>query len=84
MELKKILVSKEDEFARTLSEKMFIYAIGRNVGFQDELFLQRLVTNLKEKRFNAEEFIIELVNLEPFRYKVNDKGERLVSLHPDE
>ena len=78
IELKKILLSKEDEFARTLSEKMFIYATGRNVGFVDELYLQRLVKNLKENRFDTEKFIIELVNLEPFRFKVNDKGERFV------
>lgn len=76
--LKKILLSKEDEFARTLSEKMFIYATGRNVGFTDELFIQRLVKNLKENRFDTERFIIELVNLEPFRYKVNDKGEKFI------
>jgi len=78
-ELKKILRSKEDEFARNLSEKMFIYATGRNIGFTDELFIQRLVKNLKENRFNPEKLIIELVNLESFRYKVNDKGERLIA-----
>jgi Protein of unknown function (DUF1592)/Protein of unknown function (DUF1588)/Protein of unknown function (DUF1585) len=77
-DLKKILRTKEDEFARNLSEKMFIYATGRNVGFVDELFLQRLVKNLKDNRFNPEKFIIELVNLEAFRYKVNDKGERFL------
>ncbi len=77
-EMKKILRSKEDDFARNLSEKMFIYATGRSVGFTDELFIQRLVKNLKENRFNPEKFIIELVQLESFRYKVNDKGERLV------
>ena len=81
-ELKKILASKEDEFARTLSEKMFIYAIGRNVGFVDELYVRRLVTNLKENNFDTEKFIIELVSLEPFRFKVNDKGERLKSSAP--
>jgi hypothetical protein len=77
-ELKKVLRSKEDDFARNLSEKMFIYATGRSVGFTDELFIQRLVKNLKANRFNPEKFIIELVQLESFRYKVNDKGERLV------
>ncbi|MGC1240514.1 MAG: DUF1592 domain-containing protein [Chryseosolibacter sp.] len=76
--LKEILLSKEDDFARTLSEKMFIYATGRNVGFVDELFVRRLVKNLKDNRFDTEKFIIELVNLEPFRYKVNDKGEKFV------
>jgi len=77
-ELKQVLLAKEDDFARTLSEKMFIYATGRNVGFVDELFLQRLVKNLKENRFDTEKFIIELVTMEPFRFKVNDKGERFV------
>jgi hypothetical protein len=77
-ELKKILRSKEDDFGRNLSEKMFIYATGRSVGFTDELFIQRLVKNLKVNRFNPEEFIIELVKLESFRYKVNDKGERII------
>jgi hypothetical protein len=77
-ELKQILLAKEDDFARTLSEKMFIYATGRNVRFQDELFIQRLVKNLKENRFDTEKFIIELVTMEPFRFKVNDKGERFV------
>src|SRR5690606_34243884 len=71
--LKKAIVTKEDQFARVLSEKMFIYAIGRNVGFVDELFLQRLVRNLKENRFNTEKFILELVHLEAFKQKVNDK-----------
>jgi hypothetical protein len=75
-ELKQILLTKEDEFARNLSEKMFVYAIGRNVGFVDELYMQRLVKNLKENCFETEEFIIALVNLEPFRFKVNDKGEK--------
>ncbi|QHT71686.1 DUF1592 domain-containing protein [Rhodocytophaga rosea] len=75
-QLKKILVTKEDEFARTLSEKMFVYAIGRNVGFTDELYMQRMIKNLKQNRFNPEKLIIELVNLEPFRYKVNDKTEK--------
>lgn len=77
-QLKKILLTKEDEFARTLSEKMFVYATGRNMGFTDELFMQRLVKNLKNNRFDTEKIIIELVNLEPFRFKVNDKGERFV------
>jgi hypothetical protein len=74
--LKKILVTKEDEFARTLSEKMFVYAIGREMGFADELYMQRLIKNLKQNRFNPEKFIMELVNIEPFRFRVNDKNDK--------
>jgi hypothetical protein len=75
-ELKKILVSKNDLFARTLTEKMFTYAIGRNVEFKDELYVQELIKNLQENNFNTEKFIIELTNSYPFRYKVNDTAEK--------
>ena len=56
--------------------------IDRRCGFVDELYIQRLIKNLKEHDFNTEKFIIELVNLEPFRFKVNDKGERLKASNP--
>jgi hypothetical protein len=75
-ELKKILKTKSDLFARVLSEKMFVYALGRDVSFVDEPYIQRLIKNLQENNFNTEKFILELVNLEPFRYKENDKSTR--------
>lgn len=75
-QLKKILKTKEDLFARTLAEKMFTYAIGRNVGFVDELYMQKLVKNLLQNEFNTEKFIMELVNSDPFRFKVNDTAEK--------
>lgn len=76
VELKKILVSKNDLFARVIAEKMFAYALGRNVDFTDELFIKSLVENLLENNFNTELFIMELVNSRPFRYAVNDKLEK--------
>lgn len=79
-ELKKILATKKDLFARTISEKMFTYAIGRNVEFMDELYIQALVKNLLENNFNTEMFILELVNSYPFRYRVNDEAEKFKSL----
>ncbi|WP_304516447.1 DUF1592 domain-containing protein [Cecembia rubra] len=79
-ELKKILTNKKDLFARTISEKTFTYAIGRNVEFKDELYIQSLVKNLLDHNFNTEEFIIALVTSYPFRYKVNDGAEKFKML----
>ncbi|MFD2202149.1 DUF1592 domain-containing protein [Shivajiella indica] len=79
-ELKKILANKKDLFARTIAEKTFTYAIGRNVEFKDELYIQALVKNLMDNNFNTEEFIIALVNSYPFRYKVNDGAEKFKML----
>ncbi len=71
-ELKKVLLTKQDNFARTLAEKMFTYAIGRSIEFVDEPTMQRLTQNLLNNQFNPEEFIMELVYSYPFRYKIND------------
>lgn len=75
-ELKKILADKKELFARTLSEKAFTYAIGRNVEFKDELYIQELIKNLIENDFNTEQFIIALTTSYPFRYRVNDGAEK--------
>ncbi len=76
VQLKEILLEKKENFARTLSEKMFTYAIGRSVEFVDEPTMQNMVNNLLENDFNPEALILELVNSYPFRYKVNDYGQK--------
>jgi hypothetical protein len=76
VELKEILMEKKESFARTLSEKMFTYAIGRSVEFVDEPTMQKMVENLLENNFHTEQLIIALVNSPPFRYKVNDFGQK--------
>ncbi|MDO1446574.1 DUF1592 domain-containing protein [Rhodocytophaga aerolata] len=79
-ELKKILLTKEENFARVLAEKMFTYSIGRSVEFIDEPYMKGLVDNLLENDFHTEKFIIELVNSYPFRYKVNDGTDKFKSI----
>lgn len=78
-ELKKILLTKQENFARTLAEKMFTYAIGRNIEFVDEPTMQKLTNNLLTHQFNPEEFIMELVYSYPFRYRINDFRPKLKS-----
>ncbi len=80
MQLKKILRTKEENFARTVAEKLFTYAIGRSVEFVDEPTMQRLVTTLQQNNFDPETLIISLVNSYPFRYKINDFERKLSSL----
>ncbi len=77
VELKQILLTKEENFARILSEKIFTYAIGRSVEFVDEPTMQRMVKTLLENDFHTEQLILALVNSYPFRYKVNDFDQKL-------
>ncbi|MEK6477947.1 DUF1592 domain-containing protein [Catalinimonas sp. 4WD22] len=77
VELKKILFEKQDNFARTISERMFTYAIGRSIEFVDEPTMQNLTKALIESNFNSTALIKELVNSYPFRYRTNDYGRKL-------
>ncbi|WP_277480042.1 DUF1592 domain-containing protein [Catalinimonas alkaloidigena] len=77
IELKKILFQKQDNFARTISERMFTYAIGRSIEFVDEPTMQNLSKILIENNFNSTALIKELVNSYPFRYRTNDYGRKL-------
>ena len=75
-QLKRILLDKDSLFARVIAEKMFVYALGRNVEFTDELFMQDLVRNLMTHNFNTEEFILGLVTSYPFLNAINDPLEK--------
>ncbi len=77
VELKKILLEKQENFARTLVERMFTYAIGRSIEFVDEPTMQHLSKTLLENNFNTTMLIQELVKSYPFRYRVNDYGRKL-------
>jgi hypothetical protein len=80
LELKKILATKKKLFARVIAEKMFVYALGRNAEFTDELYIQDLVKNLMDHNFNTDDFILALVKSYPFRYAINDKLEKYKSV----
>jgi len=77
VELKKILFEKQDNFARTIAERMFTYAIGRSIEFVDEPTMQSLTKALTDNNFNSSTLIKSLVNSYPFRYRVNDYGRKL-------
>lgn len=76
LELREILSTKKNLFARVIAEKMFMYALGRNVEFTDELYIQELSKNLIDHNFNTDDFILGLVTSYPFRYAINDKLEK--------
>ena len=80
LQLKEIIRAKEENFARTVAERMFTYAIGRSVEFVDEPTMERLVATLQQNNFDPETLIISLVTSYPFRYKMNDFEKKLSNL----
>jgi hypothetical protein len=60
-ELKKIIQSKKELFARNLSEKLLIYGLGRGLEYYDRPTVQKIAD------FKFSRLIIEIAKSEPFR-----------------
>ncbi len=71
-ELRNILQSQKELFAKNFSIKMLSFALGRGIIFKDSPTVKHLQNTLLESDFNSDQFIIELVNSYPFRYKKSD------------
>lgn len=67
--LKKILASKQDQFARCLTEKMLAYSMGRTLGVSDRPQVDQIVANLKRDGSGLKDLVLQIVASEPFRTK---------------
>jgi hypothetical protein len=72
-ELRAILDSKQDQFAKALSRKMLGFALGRSIQFKDTKTIEQLTKTLVENKFDPVPFIEEVVLSYPFQYKKTDK-----------
>jgi hypothetical protein len=69
--LKRLLCERQDEFYRCLTEKMFVYALGRGARREDRRELQRIAGRLGEdSRFST--LVTEIVLSYPFRHRQAD------------
>jgi hypothetical protein len=68
-DLKVILKDKRELFARCLTEKMLIYALGRGLEYYDRPTVDRIVAALaaNEDRFST--LVIEIAKSDPFRFR---------------
>lgn len=66
-ELRQILVSKQDDFAKGIAEGLIEYALGREVGFRDADYVSRIVAEAKDQDYAFREFIHAIVRSEEFK-----------------
>jgi hypothetical protein len=65
-ELKKILIGKKELFARSLSEKILTYALGRGIEYYDQCAIDKIVTELDKNDYRFSTLIVETVASDPF------------------
>jgi hypothetical protein len=68
-ELRDIVASKREQFARGFTEALIEYALGRPVGFSDEDLAAGIVQQARAKDFSVSEFIHALVASDAFHSK---------------
>ncbi|TLD70929.1 DUF1592 domain-containing protein [Phragmitibacter flavus] len=68
-ELRNIIASRSDDFARGFSEALLSYALGRPTGFRDEPLIEQIVSHTQSKKFATREFIHAVVSSKAFNTK---------------
>ena len=68
-QLRDLIASREQDFARGLTENLVEYALGRPFGFTDENLANEIVSSAKSREFAVSEFIHALVQSKAFRSK---------------
>ncbi|MGE0608690.1 MAG: DUF1592 domain-containing protein [Pirellulales bacterium] len=68
-DLKSILLAKKDLFARSLTEKMLTYALGRGMEYYDRPTTERILAKLAAGDYKFSVLVTEVVKSEPFRQR---------------
>lgn len=67
--IKEYLKARPHQFTRCLTEKLFIYGLGRRLSFTDRDDVDRIVNLMPKLDYGLRELIIQVVASEPFRSK---------------
>jgi hypothetical protein len=68
-DLRNLIASKSDAFARSFSEALIEFALGRPIGFRDEPLVNEMIAQAGKKNFAMREFIRALINSREFHMK---------------
>ena len=68
-DLKQILKDRKQHFARCLTEKMLIYALGRGLEYYDRPTVDQIVAQLESEGYRSSVLITEIVKSDPFRLR---------------
>jgi hypothetical protein len=71
VELKKILLGRRDEFVRTMTGNMLIYALGRGLQLEDECVVRDAQKAASDGGYRFSTLVLTIVKSHPFRHRKN-------------
>jgi hypothetical protein len=66
MELVDILTTSKESFARTLTERMLVFALGRGLDYYDECAVDKIMKQLKKDEYRFQTLMLHIVLSDPF------------------
>ena len=63
------LLSRGDDFIRTVTEKLFVYALGRGVYYYDAPTIRQIVRDLARDDYSWSSLVLGIANSEAFQYR---------------
>ena len=66
MELVDILTNSGEAFARTLTERMLVFALGRGLDYYDECAVEKIMKQLKKDEYRFQTMMLHIVLSDPF------------------
>ncbi len=70
-ELKKIVLRRQDDFVRNIAAQMTSYALGRELGYDDEVFVENLMLELAEQDYKLSVLVNGIVHSFAFDHRRN-------------
>ena len=67
--IKKFLLDRPEQFTRCLTEKLFVYALGRRLSFADRGDIDQIVSSMPRHNYGFRDLIQQIVASEAFRTK---------------
>jgi hypothetical protein len=68
-ELRKVLLSKPEQFANTVTSKLLTYALGRGVDYYDAPAVRRILRDAASSEFRWSSLIVGIVKSDPFQMR---------------
>jgi hypothetical protein len=69
-DLREALLRNPEQFVRTFTERLLIYALGRTVDYRDMPAVRKIVREAAKKDYRFSELVWQVVASEPFRMRV--------------
>jgi hypothetical protein len=74
-ELRKILLQRKQDFARTLSDRLLTYALGRGLERTDRCFVDDITKTLAQNGYRFSALVLEIVKSDPFLKRRGKRGD---------